>query len=128
MSTPNQNSDTTMLQKQGTPVYGSTGLKIGTINGDHRDGFIVLTTGMFFNRKVMAIPASAVAGTDSHRIYLKYTKDEIESGYPERVMQHPVPGTPLGEAQREPVAQLEHEIYEANLPGTGDQHNQHMNS
>jgi hypothetical protein len=128
MVRPQHNLDTQLLQQKGMAVYGANGLKIGTLNGEHRDGYIVLTTGMFFNRKVMAIPVSAVAGTDVHHIYLKYTKDEIESGYPELAMQHPIPGTPLGEAQREPVAQLEHDIYDANLPGPGDQHNQHMNS
>jgi hypothetical protein len=99
-----------LLHHKGTAVYGIDGVKIGVVS-DHGDpDYLVVKTGFLWLTRDIYIPPDAIAGSDDRSIYLKYSRAEIMSLYPERPEQHPNIGTVLDEARQRSAADVEREI------------------
>jgi len=98
-----------LLHHKGTAVYGIDGIKIGAVS-DHSDAdYLVVKTGFLWLTRDIYIPPDAIAGSDDRSIYLKYSRAEIMSLYPERPEHHPNIETVLDEARQRSAADVERE-------------------
>lgn len=63
----------------GTPVLDETGVPIGSIADQNpRGGYLAIYKGLFFP-KVMYIPLTCIAWTDSYGVHLLLRKDDLAS-------------------------------------------------
>ena len=65
-----------------TPVYGSDGKRVGTVQESYADAFL-MTSGFFFTQEYY-IPYSAIATADAERIVLHSTSEEAKQTWRQR--------------------------------------------
>ncbi len=64
----------------GWDVYGSDGDKIGDVN-EVGSNYVLVTKGFLFTKDIY-IPTSAVTGVEQDRVYVNFTKDQVDTlGY-----------------------------------------------